>query len=350
MSEAPDDYAHERPDPAEPRSAALLMQIAQGFMAAKALQAAATLGIADLLAGGPRSVADLAAATSTNEPSLGRLLRALASRDIFRSDETGKYLNTPLSEALRDDVPGSVRDYVIYAPHNGNVLAWTEIDHVLRTGEPSFARANGVGPWEYFADHPDIEVAFNRAMSARSAEANRLVVENCDFSRFDSILDLGGGEGRLLAAILTANPRATGTLLDLPTATEAARRYLRTEGLADRTNVITGDLFASVPSGHDAYVLKHILHDWSDEKSLEILRVCRRAMEPQSRLIIVDAVMEPGDEPHPAKWLDLHMMVAFGGRERTEDEFRALLGASGFALRSAIALPASTGVVEAEPI
>jgi O-methyltransferase domain/Dimerisation domain len=334
----------------EPPPAVVLMQMAQGFMVARALQAAAVLGIADLLAGGPQSAADLAAATSTDGPSLGRLLRALASRGIFRSDETGKYLNTPLSEALRSDVRGSARDYVIYAPHNGNVLAWTELDHVLRTGEPSFARANGVGFWEYLAGHPGIEVAFNRAMTAMSAETNRLVVENCDFSRFDSIIDLGGGEGRLLAAILMANPRATGTLLDLPAATEAAGRYLGTEGLADRTHVVTGDLFASVPPGHDAYLLKYILHDFPDEKSLDILRVCRQAMRPRSRLIIIDAVMEPGNEPHPSKWLDLHMMVALGGRERTEEEFQALLSASGFALRSALPLPASTGVVEAEPI
>jgi O-methyltransferase domain/Dimerisation domain len=335
---------------AKPPSSVVLMQMAQGFMVAKALQAAAVLGIADLLAGGPQSVADLAAATSTNEPSLGRLLRALASRDIFCSDETGKYLNTPLSEALRGDVPGSARDYVIYAPHNGNVLAWTELDHVLRTGEPSFARANGAGFWEYLADHPDIEAAFNRAMTAMSAETNRLIVENCDFSRFDSIIDLGGGEGRLLAAILRANPSASGTLLDLPAAAEAASRYLGTEGLANRTNVVIGDLFASVPQEHDAYVLKYILHDWPDEKSLGILRVCRQAMRPQSRLIIIDAVIEPGNEPHPSKWLDLHMMVALGGRERTEKEFQALLSASGFALRSAIPLPGTTGVVEAEPI
>ncbi len=160
----------------------------------------------------------------------------------------------------------------------------------------------------------------------------------------------GGGEGRLLAAILRANPRARGTLLDLPTATDAATRYLGTQGLANRANILTGDLFASVPPGHDAYVLKYILHDWSDEKSLDILRVCRRAMRPQSRLIIIDAVIEPGNEPHPSKRLDLHMMVALGGRERTAEEFRALLSAAGFALRSAIPIPASTGVVEAEPI
>jgi hypothetical protein len=335
---------------AEPTSAVVLVQMAQGFMVAKALQAAAVLGIADLVADGPRSVADLAAATSTNEVSLGRLLRALASRDIFRRDETGMYLNTTLSEALRRDVAGSVRDYVIYAPHNGNVLAWTELDHVLRTGEPSFAKANGVGLWEYLANHPDIEAAFNRAMTALSVETNRLVVEHCDFSRFDSIIDLGGGQGRLLAAILAANPRALGTVLDLPTATEAAEQFLTAEGFADRTSVVVGDLFASVPAGYDAYVLKYILHDWSDEKSLDILHVCRRAMGPGSRLIIIDAVMQPDNEPHPSKWLDLHMMVALGGRERTEEEFRTLLSASGFALRSTRRIPFSAGVVEAQPI
>ncbi|TML08072.1 MAG: methyltransferase [Actinobacteria bacterium] len=331
-----------------PPPAVALMQMVQGFMVAKALQAAAVLGIADLLAGGPRSVADLAAATSTHEQSLGRLLRALASRGIFSGDDAGRYDNTPLSEALRSDVSGSVRDYVIYAPHNGNVLAWTELDHVLRTGEPSFAKANGVDLWGYFAEHPAIEVAFNRAMTALTVGIIELIVDTCDFSRFKSIIDIGGGEGRLLAAILTANPGATGTLFDLPGAAEVARRYLETEGLAERTEVVAGDMFASIPSGHDAYVLKNILHDWSDEKSIDILRVCRQAMGPHSRLIILDAVMEPGNDPHPAKWFDLHMMVALGGRERSEDQFRTLLAASGFALRSAVALP--IGVVEADPI
>jgi hypothetical protein len=206
-----------------------------------------------------------------------------------------------------------------------------------------------VGFWDYLTDHPDIELAFNRAMSSLSADANRLVLENCDFSRFGSIVDLGGGEGRFLAAILNANPQATGTLLDLPTAVDAARRYLDSQGLGGRTTVVAGDLFASVPPGHDAYILKHILHDWSDAESIDILRVCRRAMGPESRLIIVDAVMEPGNEPHPAKWFDLHMMVALGGRERTAGDFRELLPASGFTLQSALSLPAPTGIVEATP-
>ena len=335
--------------------AAVLLELAQGFMMAKALQVAATLGIADLVADGPRSVADLATATKTDERSLGRLLRALAGRGIFRSElDAGGgdalYGNTAGSEPLRTDVPGSVRDYVTFVAHDGNLAAWTELDEVVRTGEPSFERVNGLVLWEYLAAHPDLELGFNRAMTTLSEMAIPQILAGCDFSRFGSVADIGGGEGRLLAAILESNPGMTGTLFDLPTAVDAATRYLASRGLADRTTVVDGDLFTSIPPGHDAYVLKHILHDWSDDRALDILRVCRRATGPGSRLVIVDAVMEPGDAPHPSKWLDLHMMVVLGGRERTPADFATLLDAAGFALVSATPLPGMAGVVEAEPV
>ncbi len=335
---------------AGPPPGVALMQMAQGFMVAKALQMAAILGIADLLAGGARSVADLAVATGTHEQSLGRLLRALASREIFRQETDGCYVNTPLSNALRSELPGSARDYVIYAPHDGNVQAWVELDHVLQTGEQSFVRANGVDVWGYFAAHPDVEQSFNRAMTALSFGTHQMILDVCDFSRFDRILDVGGGEGRLLAAILAEHPQARGTVFDLPAATRAAEQFLQAEGLDHRADVKSGDMFVSVPPEYDAYVLKNILHDWSDEQCVKILRVCRSAMRPGNRLIVLDAVIAPGNQPHPAKWFDLHMMVALGGRERSKDEFAALLDAAGFALESAVSLPAPIGVVEAIPV
>lgn len=335
---------------AGPPPGVALMQIVQGFMVAKVLQAVAILGVADLLAGGGRGVADLASATGTHAQSLGRVLRALASRGIFRQESDGRYVNTALSEMLRSDVAGSVRDYVIYAPHDGNVRAWSELDYVLRTGEQSFVRANGVDMWGYFAAHPDIEQSFNRAMTALSFGTQQMVLGACDFSRFGRVIDVGGGEGRLLAAILAAHPKVHGTLFDLPAAAGAAEEFLRAEGLDERADVVAGDMFVSVPAGYDAYVLKNILHDWPDEQSLQVLQVCRSAMSPDSRLIVLDAVIEPGNEPHPAKWFDLHMMVALGGRERTKDEFAALLDAAGFVLETAISLPGPMGVVEAAPV
>lgn len=327
----------------------VLMQIAQGFMVAKALQTAAELGIADLVAPAPCTTEELAQATSTDAPSLLRLLRALASRGIFRQDESGRFENTPLSEALRSDAPMSARDYVIYAPHDGNVLAWTRLKSVVRTGEASFAAANGADVWGYFEQHPDVEERFNRATTALSAGSNRLVVEAYDFSPFTTIVDVGGGQGALLAAILGQNPAARGILFDLPAAADGARRYLASQGLDSRTEVVTGSIFESIPAGCDAYILKNVLHDWSDEKAVLILERCRAAIPGHGKLIIADAVMTPGNEPHPSKWFDLHMMVALGGRERTEEEFRALLARAGFTLTSARPLPAPIGIVEAVP-
>jgi hypothetical protein len=335
--------------PPSPPAHVVLMQLAQGFMVAKALQTAAELGIADLVAPAPCTTEELAQATSTDAPSLLRLLRALASRDIFRQDESGRFENTPLSEALRSDAPMSARDYVIYAPHDGNVLAWTRLKSVVRTGEASFAAANGADVWGYFEQHPDVEERFNRAMTALSAGSNRLVVEAYDFSPFTTIVDVGGGQGALLAAILGQSPAARGILFDLPAAADGARRYLASQGLDSRTEVVTGSIFESIPPGCDAYILKNVLHDWSDEKAVLILERCRAAIPAHGKLIIADAVMTPGNDPHPSKWFDLHMMVALGGRERTEEEFRNLLARAGFTLTSAKPLPAPIGIVEAVP-
>ncbi len=335
--------------PPTPPAQVVLMQLVQGFMVAKALQTAAELGIADLVAQAPKTAEELATSTSTDARSLLRLLRGLASRGIFRQDETGRFQNTPLSEALRSDAPMSARDYVIYAVHDGNVLAWTQLMSVLRTGEPSFAAANGTDVWGYFEQHPDVGERFNRAMTALGAGNIRLVVDAYDFSPFTTIVDVGGGEGTLLAAILARNPAARGILFDLPAVADSARRYLASQGLDNRTQVMSGSIFGSIPAGGDVYILKNVLHDWPDDKALLILERCRAAIPTHGKLVIADAVMTPGNDPHPSKWFDLHMMVALGGRERTEEEFRTLLARAGFELTSAKPLPAPIGIVEAVP-
>lgn len=327
----------------------MLMQLVQGWMVAKALQAVAELGIADLLADSARTSEELARATSTKPSALFRLLRALAGQGIFRQNEAGLFENTALSEPLRSDSPTSVRDYVIYAPNDGNARAWMHFMSVLQTGEPSFAAANGCELWEYFKQHSDVGECFNRAMATLASANNRMVLEALDFSSFKTLIDVGGGQGQLITAILKAHPHLRGTLFDLPAVADGAKAHLIAQGVADRCEFVAGDAFTSIPAGFDAYVLKNVLHDWSDDQCAVLLDRCRAAIPPHGKLIIVDAVMVPGNDPHPAKWFDLHMMVALGGRERTEADFVSLLERAGFILTIAKSLPAPIGIVEAIP-
>ena len=329
----------------------VLMQLVQGFMVSKALQAVAELGIADLLDESPKTSEKLAEATSTHASSLYRLLRALASRGIFREDEHGCFDNTPLSDPLRSNAPVSVRDFVIYGLHDGNMFAWTRLMEVLKTGKPSFKDATGFDFWAYiFQEHPEIGERFNRAMTSFAAGMIKMVLDTYNFSPFKSIADIGGGQGLLLVSILKAHPQLHGILFELPSVAEEANAYLQNQGLSDRCEIIAGDAFKTMPAGHDAYVLKHVLHDWSDEKACHILQRCREAIPEHGKLIVLDAVMTPDNDPHPAKWFDLHMMVALGGRERTEKEFKELLNRTGFKLTMAKPLPASIGIVEGVPI
>jgi hypothetical protein len=250
---------------------------------------------------------------------------------------------------MRSDSPDSVRDYLTYTSHDANMLAWMRIMSVIETGEPSFVAANGCDLWEYFRQHPDIGEQFNCAMTALTKPSNRIVLREYDFSPFKTVIDIGGGQGLLLASLLKTYPHMRGALFDLPPVVESAKRYVETEGVADRCQFVAGDAFESVPRGFDAYVYQHILHDWSDDKCAVLLKRCRDAIPPNGKLIILDAVMVPGNDPHPSKWFDLYMMVALGGRERTEDDFRVLLRNAGFKLTLAKPLPIPVGVVEAVP-
>jgi len=325
------------------------MQMVQGMMVAKSLQAAAELGIADRLGDSARSIDDLARTTGTDRSALFRLLRALASLGIFQQDDSGRFRQTALSEPLRSDSPGSVRDYLMYAPHDGNLRAWMGLASVLRTGEPSFAEANGCTMWDYFLQHPEVGERFDRAMTSLAAANNRMLLEAYDFSPFSTLIDVGGGQGLLLAGILRAYPNLRGTLFDLPAVAARAEAAFASGGVDGRAEVVAGDAFESIPAGFDAYLMKNVLHDWDDERCTRLLERCRAAIPRHGKLILVDAVMLPGNDPHPAKWFDLHMMVALGGRERTAEEFRSLLETAGFILTRAEPLPGLVGIVEAVP-
>ncbi len=328
----------------------VLLQLVQGIMVSKSLQAVAELGIADLLAGSAKTAEELAQATSTHPAALFRLLRALAGLGIFRQNESGRFENTELSEPLRSDSPVSMRDYVIHFPHEGYIRAWMSLMSVLRTGEPSFEKVNGSSLWEYYQQHPDLSERFDRAMTALASVELKMILEAYDFSPFKTLIDVGGGQGLLLASILKAYPHMLGTLFELPAVAEGAMAYLASQGVADRCKVVAGDAFESVPAGFDAYILKNVLHDWSDDKCTALLERCREVIPPRSRLIIVDSVIVPGNTPNLTNWFDMHMMVALGGRERTENEFRSLLKGAGFSLTMAKSLPAPLlGIVEAVP-
>jgi O-methyltransferase/methyltransferase family protein len=328
---------------------ATLLQMMTGYWVSQALHVAAKLGIADLLADGPVDCKDLAAATDTHAPSLQRVLRALASVGVFTEVTPGSFALTPLAELLRTETPGSMRALAImYAEEQ--YRAWGELLHSVRTGKMAFNHQFGVGYFEYLAQHPEADRVFNEAMTGWTHQLVGAVVDTYDFSPFKTIVDVGGGYGALLAAILQRNPDTQGVLFEQPHVVARAEEQLVAAGVADRCTCVGGDFFVAVPAGGDAYVLSQILHDWDDERCVAILERCRQAMPDHGKLLVVELVLPEGDEPSFGKWLDLHMLVLLGSRERTATEYDALFRAAGFELTRVVPTPPGPGVVEAVPV
>ncbi len=328
---------------------ATLLQMMTGYWVSQALHVAAKLGIADLLANGPVDCEDLAAATDTHAPSLQRVLRALASVGVFTEVSPGSFALTPLAELLRSETPGSMRALAImYAEEQ--YRAWGELLHSVRTGEMAFDHQFGMGYFEYLAQHPEADRVFNEAMTGWTHQLVGAVVDAYDFSPFKTVVDVGGGYGALLAAILRSNPSTWGILFEQPHVVASAEEQLAAAEVADRCTFVGGDFFAAVPSGGDAYVLSQILHDWDDERCVAILGQCRRAMPDHGKLLVVELVLPEGDEPFLGKWLDLHMLVLLGGRERTAAEYDTLFRAAGFKLARVVPTPPGPSVVEAIPV
>lgn len=325
-----------------------LRAIARGYRTAQALYVAAALGIADLLANGPRSVDGLAAATKTHAPSLYRLLRALASIGIFAEDDERRFLLTPLAEPLRSDVPGSVLSFVRFMCAPMLLEPWGNLLYSVQTGRPAFDHVHGMSLYAYLAQHPDAAAVFHAGMSTMSRHP--AVLDAYDFAGATVVVDVGGGDGTLLAGILRANPALHGILFDRPEIAEAARGHLEREGLTDRCRVVGGSFFESVPEGGDLYILSDVVHNWGDDQVVTILANCRRAMPASGRLLVIQEVLPPGNEPALGKFADLNMLVVPGGRERTADEQRTVLAAAGFGLTRIIPTRDSYSIVEAVPV
>lgn len=328
---------------------AVLLNMMTGYWGAQAVYIVAKLGVADLLADGPRPVTELATATQSHESSLYRLLRALASIGVFTETSPRTFALTPMAELLRTGTPDSMRALAI--TYNEEMYqAWGQMLHSIRTGEPAFAHHFGMGPFPYFMQNPEADRIFNEAMIAYTHQVANAVTATYDFSAFSAVADVGGGYGTLLATILQSNPTARGILFDVPHVIDAAQGFLNTTGVADRCTGIAGDFFTAVPAGADAYVLSQILHDWEDEQCLTILKHTRRVTPKQGKLLVVELVIPPGNEPSFGKWLDLHMLAIPGGRERTEAEYRTLFRDAGFELTNIVPTPAGPSVVEAVPV
>lgn len=323
-----------------------VLQVLSGFWSARAVYIAAKLGLADLVQEGPKTAAELAVLTGTHTPSLYRVLRALASIGWLQEGTGGRFGPTALTSGLQTDVPGSLRFLAMTELGEEHYPAWGDLLFSVRTGELAFDRVFGMANWEFWASHPENAQIFNQAMSEVTAVLEPAVLAAFDLSGFNKIVDVGGGRGTLMASILRAYPNARGVVLDLPHVIELGRQHIHAQGLSARCELLAGDFFESVPGGGDAYILKWVIHDWDDARSIAILKNCHRAMSPNGKLFVIEAVIPSGNEPFFHKLMDLNMLVMTGGRERTAAEYRALFEAAGFDLNRIIPSPTEISVLE----
>jgi hypothetical protein len=312
------------------------------------IYAAAKLSLADQLASGPRSAAELAGPMRMHAPSLHRLMRTLASLGILTERDAQRFALTPMGEALRTGAPGSARATLI--AFGGSFWhGWEEILYSLETGNPGFDKAHGMHLFEYLRQHPDDASYFSEAMVGFHGDEPPAVAQAYDFSAFKNVVDVGGATGNLLAAILTSHAETRGVLFDMAHVVADAPPLLKSHGVESRVTIEAGSFFETVPAGGDCYLLSHIIHDWNEDRCLTILGHCRKAMKPGGRLLIVEMVLPAGDTPHPGKVLDMVMLVFPGGQERTEAEYASLLGKAGFRLNRVVPTASAVSVVEAVP-
>jgi hypothetical protein len=320
-----------------------LLSMVTGYRVSAALNVAADLGISDLLVDGPRTACELAEATATDADTLHRLLRALATVGVYDERPDGSYANTDLGEGLRSDVPGTLRPLARTLNSPELWSAWGHLGHSVRTGDNAFEALHGLDVWAHRQAHPDENEIFNATMAALTSLVAVAVADSYDFTGRSRVVDIGGGEGVLLDAVLRRHPEVSGTVFDVPHAVAAAPL---TPTLAPRWSAVGGSFFDAVPEA-DAYLLKSILHDWPDDRCVEILRTCRRGLVPGGVVLVVETVLgRPGFEAQAA-FSDLNMLVMPGGRERTEQEYAALFDAAGLVLTGVTDTPTRVSVVEA---
>lgn len=326
---------------------AQLIQMASGYWISRIVFIAAEIGLADYLASGAKSAAEIAAPTKTHARSLHRLMRTLASLGLLTEEKGGRFALTPLGEALKSGAPGSARSTVLALAGQWAWRAWEEFPHSLATGKTGMEKAHGLPLFDFLARHPEEASRFSEAMVGIHGAEPPAVAAAYDFSGFGTIVDVGGATGNLLVHVLDRHRKPRGLLYDRPHVVKDAPALIGKWGLSDRIAIESGSFFDSVPAGGDAYLLSHIIHDWSEEQNLGILGHCRRAMKPGARLLIVEMVLPPGDTPHFGKLTDMVMLALPGGEERTEEEYRTLLGKAGFRLERVVPTESPVSVVEA---
>lgn len=337
---------HTQPPTALPPEIQVLQMIL-GKVTTLLLFVAARLGLADLLKDGPRSIEHLASAAGVHARSLYRVMRALASLGVFAETEPGHFALTPLAETLRSDVPGSLRDLAIWNGCEFHNLAWADILHGVQTGESNFRHRFGMTVFEHMDRHLADSAIFQNACTAISGREAAWVREAYDFSGFRTLVDVGGGNGKLLATLLQDHPSLKGVLFDLPSVVEGAHGLFRAEGLEGRYEIVGGDFFKAAPQGGAAYLLKHIIHNWDDERCRKILGNCRDAMAPDGKVLVMDPVILPGNDPFLGKLFDIEMLVMTeGGVERTESEFEELFASAGLKLNRIVPTESFLSVIE----
>jgi hypothetical protein len=334
---------------AEPELLAKLREMLSGYRVSQIIVAAAKLGLADKLAAGPRTVGELAAMTGARAPELYRVLRTLASFEIFRECDDGRFELTPLAQGLRTDVPGSVHGTAVCYGEGWWWDSWGRLYETVMSGETAFNRLHGEPLFDYLQKHPQAEAAFNDHMDSFTALIARSMAETYDFSAVRQVCDIGGGNGVMVRALLERHPHLRAMLFDQPSVVASGKEKLAAAGVLGRCELIAGNFFDAVPANADVYLLKNVIHDWEDPLALKILRNCRAAMAKSARLLLVEAVIPPGNAPALGKILDMTMLVIVKGIERTEQEYRNLLQSAALELTRVIELPGGVHIVEALP-
>jgi len=332
-----------------PQAYQRLAELLIGARIAMALRVVAECRIADVLATGPKSAEELSSATGIPVSTLHRLMRGLAHIGVFAETAEGRFANTDVSEYIRSDVTPSLRELILFLNDDAVLRGWQQLPTVLQSGAPAFAAANGVAFFDYIAADPQRSATVGKAMVGIYGPEGPKIAVGYPFGRFNTLIDIGGGQGHIIAAILQQHPALHGALLDLPPTAEVARTFLAGQGLSPRCDVFAGDFFTAVPAGYDAYVIKSVLHDWDDDKAVQILRQCRDVMPSHGRVLVIEIVVYPGHPlGHPHPMIDLEMMVTLGGKERTEHEFATLLRSAGLTLEKVTPITGSFfSVVEA---
>jgi hypothetical protein len=334
--------------PATPPPHEKVLQMLGGAHVAGAIGCLAALGVPDLVEAGPKSAADLAAEIGAHPGALHRLMRATASVGVLAEGADGKFAQTPLSATLRRDANPSMRAVAMMGSREWHARGWSRLEYSVRTGKTALEEVFGKSVFEHFKEDAADAQIFNDAMTNLSMLDSPAVADAYSFEGIGSIVDVAGGHGLLLATILSRNPHLKGTLFDAPHVVEGAKEGpLKT--LLSRCTLVGGDMFASVPTGADAYIMKHIIHDWPDERCVHLLKLCRQAVKPGGRLLVVDCVIQPGNSFSPAKFLDLQMLLFPGGQERTEKQFRDLFAAAGWRLQRVVPTAAGEAVLEGFP-